>query len=81
MATAIEKAGIPIVQITAVPSVSKSVGVGRVLRGSKIINPLGDSKLAKESEKKLMRKYVLQALEVLQTDLESGQVFTLEGTL
>jgi hypothetical protein len=52
-----------------------------VLRGGKITNPVGDGRLSKESERNLTRKYVHRALEILQTDLEKGQVFTLDGTL
>ena len=52
-----------------------------MLRGTKITNPLGDSKLTADSERKLMKKYVMRALEVLQTDLEKEQVFTLDGAL
>ena len=51
------------------------------MRGTKITNPLGDSKLTPEGEKNLMRKYVERALDVLQTDPEKDQVFTLDGTL
>jgi hypothetical protein len=51
------------------------------LRGTKITNPLGDSKLTPEGEKNLMRKYVRRALDALQTVPEKEQVFTLDGAL
>jgi hypothetical protein len=50
------------------------------LRGTKITNPLGDSSLTPEGEKNLIRKYVKRALDILQTDPEEDQVFTLDGT-
>ena len=44
----IEKAGIPVVQITAVPSASVMVGVSRILNGKTITNPFGDAALPPE---------------------------------
>lgn len=75
-----ERAGFPVVQITAVPSVSKMVGVTRVLQGESIVNVLGDSKLTKEQEKELRRRYILRALEILRMDIKEKQIFTLKGT-
>jgi hypothetical protein len=79
MTSAIEKLGIPIVQITAVPSVSHWVGVTRVLRGSRITNLLGDNKLEKDQEIKLMRRYILRALEMLKRTVDKRQIYTLDG--
>lgn len=69
----------PIVNITAVPTISKMVGVTRILRGVSVTNLLGDTKLTKEKEKLLRRKYVLRALEILQMDVKNSQIFTVEG--
>jgi hypothetical protein len=41
---------------------------------------VGNSVLTKEQEKSLRRKYVLRAIEILQTDVEKATIFTLEGT-
>jgi len=79
MAAAIERRGFPVVNITAVPTVSAMIGVTRVLRGESVANLLGSEKMSKEREKALRRKYVLRAIEILRTDLKKGQVFTLEG--
>jgi hypothetical protein len=67
------------VNITAVPTISKMVGVTRILRGVSVTNLLGDTKLTKEKEKLLRRKYVLRALEILQMDVKNSQIFTVEG--
>ena len=56
------------------------VGVTRILRGLSVTNLLGDSGLAPEQEKHLRRRFVLRAIELLQTGLEDKQIFTLEGT-
>lgn len=63
------------------PNVAQMVGVNRVLRGQTITCVVGNSVLTKEQEKELRRKYVLRALEILQTDDVGPQkLFTLEGT-
>ena len=74
-----ERSKFPVVHITAVPSVSKMLGVSRILRGLNITNVLGDKNLTREQEKLLRRKYALRALNILQTDVKDKQVFTLEG--
>jgi glycine/betaine/sarcosine/D-proline reductase family selenoprotein B len=56
------------------------VGANRILRGQSITSVVGNSVLTKEQEKALRRKYVLRALEILQTDVEAPTIFTLEGT-
>ena len=50
------------------------------MRGSRITCVLGDSRLTEEMDKRLRRKYVIRALEILQMDVKDKQVFTLEGT-
>lgn len=71
--------GIPVVQITAIPSIAQMLGVNRIVQGRAVTNPVGDPTLTKEQEKELRRKYVLKALELLQTDVEGPTVVTLEG--
>jgi betaine reductase len=56
------------------------VGVNRILQGQSITCVVGNSVLTKEQEKALRRKYVLRAIEILQTDVEKSTIFTLEGT-
>ena len=77
---AIERSGLPVVHITAVPTVSHMMGVNRVLRGQSVTCVLGNPELKKEEETKLRRKYVLRALEILKMDIKHKCVFTLEGT-
>jgi betaine reductase len=55
------------------------VGVNRVLQGQSITCVVGNSIVTKEQEKALRRKYVLKALELLQTHVDAPTVFTLEG--
>jgi len=80
MAAAIERQGFPVVNITAVPTVSSMIGVTRVLRGESVANLLGNIEISSVQEKLLRRRYVLRALEILRMELKEKQVFTLEGT-
>jgi betaine reductase len=68
MALGIEKLGIPVVQITAVPNVAQMVGVNRILRGQTVPCVVGNSALNKEQEKALRRKIIERALEILQME-------------
>jgi len=79
IALAIEKSGIPVVQITAVPSIAQWIGVKRVLRGKSITNPLGDNRLTREQEKSLRREHVLRALALLQMEVKPNQDSSLSG--
>ena len=72
-------AGIPVVQITAVPSASLMVGLTRILSGTVIPNPYGDADLTPEREKDLRGKYIRRALNLLQSEVEETTVFTLDG--
>jgi betaine reductase len=77
----IEKLGIPVAQITAVPNVAQMVGVNRILRGQTVPCVVGNSALNKEQERALRRKIILRALEILQMEAQGlKKVFTLEGT-
>jgi betaine reductase len=77
----IERLGIPVVQITAVPNVAQMVGVNRILRGQTVPCVVGNSALNKEQEKALRRKIIEKALEILQMEAPGpNTLFTLEGT-
>jgi glycine reductase complex component B subunit gamma len=63
----LEKAGIPVVQITSALPIAKMVGSNRVVLGNGIVHVTGDAKLAPEDEKEVRRKLVQKALEALQS--------------
>ncbi len=63
-----EKAGIPVAQITAMTAVAEAVGSNRIVQGQGIVNLLGDSDLPPEEERELRKQIVRKALEVLATD-------------
>ena len=70
--------GIPVVQITAIPNIAQMLGVNRVVQGNAVPNPVGDPSLTLEEEKELRRKYLLKALELLQTEVEGPTLATVE---
>ena len=70
--------GIAVVQITPIPNIAQMLGVNRIVQGHAVPNPVGDPSLTPEKEQELRRKYILKALELLQTDVEGPTVVTLE---
>lgn len=51
------------------------VGSNRIIRGSKIVNPLGDVDLNPEDEKEYRRSIVENALKALESDVEEQTLF------
>jgi glycine reductase complex component B subunit gamma len=63
----LEKAGIPVVQITSALPIAKMIGSNRVVLGNGIVHVTGDAKLSPDDEKDLRRKLVQKALDALQS--------------
>jgi glycine reductase len=63
----LEKAGIPVVQITSALPIAKMIGSNRVVLGNGIVHVTGDAKLSREDEKDLRRRLVQKALDALQS--------------
>jgi betaine reductase len=64
----LEKAGIPVVQITSALPIAKMIGSNRVVLGNGIVHVTGDAKLSADDEKDLRRRLVQKALDALQSD-------------
>jgi betaine reductase len=64
----LEKAGIPVVQITSALPIAKMVGSNRIVLGTGIVHVTGDAKLPIKEEKELRRRLVQQALDALQSN-------------
>jgi glycine reductase len=64
----LEKAGIPVVQITSALPIAKMIGSNRVVLGNGIVHVTGDAKLSPNDEKDLRRRLVQKALDALQSD-------------
>jgi glycine reductase complex component B subunit gamma len=63
----LEKAGIPVVQITSALPIAKMIGSNRVVLGNGIVHVMGDAKLSADDEKDLRRRLVQKALDALQS--------------
>jgi betaine reductase len=63
----LEKAGIPVVQITSALPIAKMIGSNRVVLGNGIVHVTGDAKLSANDEKDLRRRLVQRALDALQS--------------
>lgn len=61
----IEKRGIPVVQITALPAIGKASGLTRIIKGQNICYPCGNPHLPPDMEYAYREKLVADALELL----------------
>ena len=69
-----EAQGIPVVQISALDALAKSVGSNRIVRGKAITSVVGDPTLNPEEERRFRKRLVLKALEALRTAVEAPTV-------
>jgi glycine/betaine/sarcosine/D-proline reductase family selenoprotein B len=70
LAKEIERAGIPTVYVTSLPTVATMIGANRIVRGPAITHPFG----LDAGER---RRIVERALELLETDVEPNTVWEL----
>jgi glycine/betaine/sarcosine/D-proline reductase family selenoprotein B len=68
LAKEIERAGIPAVYVTSLPTVATMIGANRIVRGPAITHPFG---LDEEDR----RRIVERALDMLETDVEPTTVW------
>ena len=66
--------GIPIVQISALDALAKSVGSNRIVRGKAITSIVGDPDLSPAEERRFRKRLVVKALEALRTPVEDQLV-------
>jgi glycine reductase complex component B subunit gamma len=71
----LERVGIATAHICSIIPVAFMVGSNRIVRGNKIVNPLGNADLDPQDEKELRRAIVENALEALQTDVKEQTLF------
>jgi betaine reductase len=74
----LDRSGIPTVHINAFTSIAQSVGANRIVFGGDFTAPTGNPDLPLEREKAYRRKIIDKALEVLQVEIESPAVFTVD---
>lgn len=71
LAKEIERAGIPAVYVTSLPTVATMIGANRIVRGPAITHPFG----LDETER---RRIVERALDMLETDVEPNTVWEVQ---
>ena len=71
LAKEIERAGIPVVYVTSLPTVATMIGANRIVRGPAITHPFG-------LDEKERGRIVERALEMLETDVEPTTVWEIE---
>ncbi len=71
LAKEIERAGIPAVYVTSLPTVATMIGANRIVRGPAITHPFG----LDEEER---RRIVERALDMLETDVEATTVWEVD---
>jgi betaine reductase len=71
LAKEIERAGIPAVYVTSLPTVAMMIGANRIVRGPAITHPFG----LDEEER---RRIVERALEMLETEVDASTVWAVE---
>lgn len=76
MAKEIERAGIPVVHICSIITISQTVGANRIIPAVSIPHPLGNPKLPVAEEQELRRNLLKKALDALQTPIEEQTVFS-----
>ncbi len=69
-----ERAGLPAVLITTLPSVALNVGANRIVSGAGIPHVVGDPDLDLAEERKLRRSLVERALQALGTPIQGQSV-------
>jgi glycine/betaine/sarcosine/D-proline reductase family selenoprotein B len=72
LAKEIERAGIPTVYVTSLPTVATMIGANRIVRGPAITHPFG----LDETER---RRIVERALEMLEAEVEANTIWEVAG--
>ena len=75
IAREIEKAGVPVVQLTALTPIPNTLGVNRVMASSAITFPTGDPTVPLDQEKKVRKAQLRKALKALQKPVDKPEVF------
>jgi glycine/betaine/sarcosine/D-proline reductase family selenoprotein B len=71
LAKEIERAGIPAVYVTSLPTVATMIGANRIVRGPAITHPFG-------LDRGERRRIVERALALLETDVEPNTVWEVD---
>ena len=70
-----ERRGLPVAMISALPPVALELGANRVVRGVKIPHPVGEPNADPERDAAVRLEIVQRALRALATRIESPTIF------
>ena len=71
----IERGGMPVAFITAMPKMAEQVKANRIVTGIKIPHPIGNPNLSYDEELALRKEIVMCALRALQTEVKVPTIF------
>ena len=75
MAKELERRGLPVALISAIPMIPLGAGANRVVQGVRVEHVCGDPGLSPEADRALRRRIVGTALRALQTTVEGPTRF------
>jgi glycine reductase len=75
MSKEIERRGIPVAVISALPPLAMQAGANRVVQGVKIEHVCGDPSLSPEADRALRRRIVELGLHALSADVQGPTLF------
>lgn len=78
MTKEIQRAGIPIVQVTNLTKIAEGIGSNRILRGNSVLHVFGDPALPHDKEKAYRKAMVEKALSLLEKVPAEGQRTVIE---
>jgi glycine reductase len=75
MAVEMERRGLPVAMISALPPVALELGANRVVRGVKIPHPVGEPNADAERDSAVRLEIVSRALKALSTHADTPTIF------
>jgi glycine/betaine/sarcosine/D-proline reductase family selenoprotein B len=80
MAKELERRGLPVALISAIPVIPLGAGANRVVRGVRVEHVCGDPGLSPEADRSLRRRIVGTALRALQATVTGPTLFDPAGS-
>lgn len=74
----IQRAGIPVVQVTNLTKIAEGIGANRIMRGNSVLHVFGDPTLPMSAEQQYRHDRALKALDMLEEMPPQGQTAIIE---
>lgn len=69
----IQRAGIPVVQVTNLTKIAEGIGANRILKGNSVLHIFGNPSLPEEAEEAYRKDLAQKALDLLEQTPEEGK--------